>query len=148
VKYRSVRVFSPAALFTAITLSLSNPSIGHSQSFAMQAKVPFEFYVGKVRLPAGSYTVERSGVGGDVIRVADNAGHSVMVLTNATFSNGAVITGELLFNRYSDTFFLSEVRWSEFRIARSLRQSIPERELARNAKSRRVAVAAVNPRPY
>ena len=147
MKYRSVRVFSPAALFTAITLSLSNPSIGHTQSFAMQAKVPFEFYVGKVRLPAGN-TVERSGVGGDVIRVADNAGHSVMVLTNATFSDGAGITGELLFNRYSDTFFLSEVRWSEFRIARSLRQSIPEREFARNAKSRRVAVAAVNPRPY
>jgi len=148
VKYGNVRLFSPAALFTALTLSLSNPAIGHAQSFAMEAKVPFEFYVGKVCLPAGSYTVERAGVSGEVIRVADNQGLSVMILTNASSNAGSGVTSELVFNRYADSFFLSEVRWSDFRIARSVRTSSPERELARTAKSHRVIVAAAHSQPY
>ena len=143
MKYGNVRLFRPAVLFAATTLCLNNPSIGHAQSLAMRAKVPFAFYVGAVRLPAGAYLMERVGTTGDVLRVSDDSGSSVVILTNASFCGDAGVTGELVFNRYADTFFLSEVRWSEFRIARTLLHSRVEREFARNGQPRRTAVAAV-----
>jgi hypothetical protein len=78
-----------------------------AQSNGVQATVPFDFTVGKQVLPAGDYTIQRESVG---LIVISNRDKHISVLTIANEDgtrspNG----GKLLFHKYGDQYFLSEI---------------------------------------
>ncbi len=79
----------------------------------VQAKVPFSFYVGNSQLmPSGTYRITPCSESAVVVRNC-NDGVSVLHLTRS----GGTETkeqGKLIFHKYGDKYFLSEVQGPSF----------------------------------
>ena len=102
-------------------------------SLNLSADIPFEFVVGNTTLPAGKYTVDNRPHPTMVLVQSEDARNTAIVLTNAVQSKGTLEEGKLVFNRYGDRYFLSQV-WKPgnntgFQIPKHRR----ERELAQRA---------------
>jgi hypothetical protein len=78
-----------------------------AQSNGVRATVPFDFTVGNKLLPSGTYTIKQGSSNVIVIRSYDKpiAAMSLVNQSGHTASNG----GKLLFHRYGDRYFLSEI---------------------------------------
>ncbi len=101
----------------------------------MTITVPFDFYVGKTALPAGTYNVyatsTRTGAGFLLRGAEGNA--KVVFNTQQVQSGKSGSVARLEFRRYSDKYFLARV-WAEGNdIGRELEQSRLERETAKGA---------------
>ena len=78
-----------------------------AQSYGVKADVPFDFTVANKLLPAGTYTVIRESTGLIEIRNHDKP---VAVLTVVTHDeNTSSDGGKLIFHKYGDHYFLSEI---------------------------------------
>jgi hypothetical protein len=101
------KVSTVAAVFGFLLLL----PFAHSQvSQSIQGNVPFNFRVGDSVLPAGQYIVRplRSGSAVLQIQSSEPKGKGIMCLSNQVQANtqqGA----KLVFHRYGDTYFLSQV---------------------------------------
>ena len=95
---------------------------------AVQANVPFDFAVGDRLLPAGSYTI--ASLNSDVI-VIQSRDHqiSLMAITSPD-SNESVHGGKLVFDKYGDQYFLSEVLCPTAAISASLPKSRLEKKVS------------------
>jgi hypothetical protein len=101
----------------------------------MVAKVPFAFIVGDLRLPAGDYVVKEMSEGSGVLGIASADGRQfVCALTIASSSDTPAAHDELIFEKFSNEYFLARVvprDGGEREIV--LTPSIMEREIARTA---------------
>jgi hypothetical protein len=123
-------------LALATTVATAN---GQNQS-AVKANVPFGFTVGDNALSAGEYSVSAIGVGHDALAIqAINAKDNAVRLVNTT-AGSAEKSSKLVFHRYGNTFFLSEVWTAGEAQGRQLLKSHQERaiekELSRIAGNR------------
>ncbi len=77
------------------------------------ADIPFDFTVSKVTMPAGEYVLQSESPAGDMLRLINkDTGKSISVLaprTNATYRGGSTGAGAVIFHRYGDQRFFSEV---------------------------------------
>lgn len=110
-------------------------------SAQMRANIPFDFAAAGSNLAAGEYTLETTGATDQVLQMCNLQQHRcVFVIASQVASQGKNVHGKLVFNRYGDQYFLSEV-WS-----RSLVQTLPqdrrERQLAKSGAGSVVAVIA------
>ena len=87
-----------------------------AQSKGVQADVPFDFTVGNQLLPAGAYTIKTESAG--LIAIKNN-GKPIAVFTlvdrdGAKAPNG----GKLMFHKYGDQYFLSEILcgWADMNV--------------------------------
>lgn len=113
---------------------------------ALTVTIPFNFYVGKTSLPAGTYTVYRtSSNSGDGFLLRD-ADRQAKVVFNAqpVQSAGARTDSRLEFRRYDDKYFLARVWAAGNNFGCELQPSRLERELAQEA-TRHLAQKAVQP---
>jgi hypothetical protein len=123
-------------LALATTVATAN---GQNQS-AVKANVPFEFIVGDKVLPAGDYSVSAIGIGHDALAIQGiNANDNAVRLVN-TVTRSAKKSTKLVFHRYGNTFFLSEV-WTAGegqgrQLLKSRQECAIERELSRIAGNR------------
>lgn len=113
---------------------------------AMTVTIPFDFYVGKTALPAGTYTVYRTSTSsgnGFLLRAADR---QAKVIFNAqeVQSAGTPTASKLVFRRYEDKYFLAHFWAAGNNIGRELQQSGLERELAKET-TRHLAQKGVKP---
>jgi hypothetical protein len=121
------KTFAKVACFTLLAAASS-----FAQKGLLQADIPFEFRVGNTVLPAGHYFLHPQA-SPDLMSiecVERKAG--VMVLTDGVGVKKATDTGELVFNRYGSTYFLSIVESPGYPQAREVRKSSAERQIARN----------------
>lgn len=125
-------------LHIAATLSLFlmlGVAAAAQTSREMTIAIPFDFYVGKTALDAGTYTVYRmSSTTGDgfMLRSADRR-TKVIFNTQSIQSPGALVGGKVEFRRYEDKYFLARVWTDGNKVGRELPQSSLERELARTS---------------
>jgi hypothetical protein len=117
---------------------------------AMVVNIPFAFTAGEATLPAGEYRVQKmDGTGAVLLVHCRDAKASAFVVTNATPEKGQQTRSKLVFNRYKDHYFLSQVWNAGYSSGRQLRQTQQEKEIALSAKSetsgRVVLVASVSP---
>jgi hypothetical protein len=113
--------------------------------------IPFDFVVEKRTLPAGVYTIKSISSNSDkilLIRSADGR-QSALANTNAVEASAAQKRSKLIFQRYGDQYFLSQV-WSRGgnvgrELPRSDIQHSLEREMTKSASS--VEVATKRPEP-
>jgi hypothetical protein len=101
-------------------------------SQTLVAKVPFGFHVGSVALPAGEYNVDMKTAPG-FVRVVSADRKAVAII--ASFAEQAPEynqQGKLVFNRYGDNYFLSQV-WTPGVTGRGISKSSREKEMASNA---------------
>jgi hypothetical protein len=129
-----------AILAGAVLAILNVPAPALAQSSAMVVTIPFDFHVGKTALPAGTYTVHLQS---EAIQISDSNGHSAFVISQAVPNPAAKLDNQIVFNRYGDERYLSEVRWLGYPAGRGLIKSDKEIELAKVFTERNVLSASL-----
>jgi hypothetical protein len=95
--------FLAAGLFVMVAVS-----VAHAEpSITITAKVPFAFSIGTTSLQAGEYTINEFSSG--VILVRKDSGNQLLNMTCGGSSRNAGDRPKLVFHRYEDQYFLSEV---------------------------------------
>ena len=108
-----------------------------AQNIHVRANIPFSFNVDKDTLPAGQYEVrEISWAGGSALAITNwQAKAGKMFLTHPVSPSTAYADKtKLVFKRYGDQYFLSQI-W--------IANSDTGRELPRNARERELALGNV-----
>ena len=96
-------------LMLLAVVALATNAVQAQTSRRVVATVPFSFIVGDKELPAGTYGVQPTTIGSGVLRIAgtENAKSTVRLTTSLRRNNAG--TGKLVFHRYQDQYFLSEI---------------------------------------
>jgi hypothetical protein len=125
---------------TQLIRNLSVALLAASSMFAQEpqkliARVPFGFHVGKATLPPGQYMVFPEG-NPIVLRVMSrDATMNIRALAQAAEKRTMPTEGKLVFIRYGDEYFLSEVWRQGDTSGNVLPKSRREREMAANARN-------------
>jgi len=95
-------------ILTTLTLLLliSVPS-AYAQA-TIEVTVPFNFMVGKAEMPAGTYTINRLSSSAIEIKGSTTNKSAVSIVWSEGASASAS-AAKLVFNRYGDSYFLSQV---------------------------------------
>lgn len=116
------------------------PVSTHAQTLAyrVKANIPFDFIVADKTLPAGQYYISRTRQysSDDVVTISTLDGRALAVrLTIGTQVLTPKKQGALIFHRYGNQHFLSQVWVAGNNMGRILRPSRSERELERATKN-------------
>jgi len=121
--------------------ALAAPSM--AANLALKANIPFSFAAGSVNLPAGEYTVEQHVVPG--VLALRGADLRIVTLFTVSPKVSAEVkdTASLVFNKYGDQYFLSQIWISGRNSGYQLPRTRRERELIAAAPAHPVVLAAV-----
>jgi hypothetical protein len=103
---------------------------------ALVVNVPFDFIAGNQNLPAGEYSVKVSQTDARIVLIERRDATAAMFIgTNTVVANTIQSESKLVFNRYGDRYFLSQV-WNEGNsLGRQLMKTSREKEIAQTAKN-------------
>lgn len=135
MKGQSLRVLTILGALLVMTAATA-----HAQSERTEVTdVPFNFVVGKKTLPAGKYVV-RPNRSNDVWLVQSKDGDtSALFTTTVVQSSKTPKRTKLVFNKYGDQYFLSQIWFDGSNTGRELVKRHKERELEKNI-ARRIVV--------
>jgi hypothetical protein len=95
------------ALFIAATFITAGKAI--AQDYAVQATIPFNFTVSGSQLPAGNYTLGTDITSPLIVKISDRRQHvHAMVVAMSTEEKRK--GNQLVFHKYGNQYFLSEIR--------------------------------------
>jgi hypothetical protein len=120
-----------------LALMIAAPTRAQAPGTALRADIPFDFIVRGKPLPAGNYEIVRlnDSPEGLVIRnVSDKRDH-VLFETESIEAKRIPKRSEIVFLRYGDNYFLSEVLTAGEQTGRELLPSRAERQLKREMAS-------------
>jgi hypothetical protein len=124
-------------LAVMMIIAASVSANAQSLNYRLTANIPFEFSVAGQKLPAGKYWVNRAQIGnGDaVVQIRSTDGHqNITRLTIPVSVLNPAKDGSLVFHRYGDDYFLSEIWPAGGQTGRVLPKTRTERELERKAQ--------------
>ena len=137
-----VKGFITAALLVATVIVAGVSAQAQSLQYKLTVDIPFDFKVTDQTLPAGKYSIGRTQEtsGDTVLQIRSNDGQS----TTNRFSIPIVSfktksRGELIFHRYGDQYFLSEVWPAGGGTGRAFLKTRTERDLEKSARENKVA---------
>jgi hypothetical protein len=110
---KATRRYHFLSSFIALVFALTiYPTQAHAQIIGdLDANIPFQFYVGNTKLPAGEYRIQ----------IVDNSDLTVMEISRVDGSASALFQvqdaetsnepaqSELIFNKYGDRYFLAKL---------------------------------------
>jgi hypothetical protein len=115
----------------AISTLLASVVLAGNVQGSIKADIPFDFVVGKARLSAGQYTIQR-GTSNSSLRLRGEKS-SIIVLTYSGSTSGTPSHAKLVFHKYGDQYFLAQV-WDEgSTTANNLMATKAERDAARTS---------------
>ena len=118
-------------------------SVAYAQSSTIVAKVPFDFVVANRNMEPGDYRFTIDLVQATVL-VRGAADDSAAFVLSCTAATGTTYhDAKLVFHRYGDRYFLSQVWPAGVADGRELVQSHKERELARNTRKPEIVALIV-----
>jgi hypothetical protein len=124
----------------ALTLLITTAS---AQTVKVKANIPFSFVVNRATMPAGEYLVESMDHDGGVLAIRDsNSKTTNLVISNSCESVKAATHTKLIFHRYGDRYFLSQVWIQGNNRGRELRPSDREKEVAKDFSVQQVVLMA------
>jgi len=123
-------------LYAALVLAAS-AAFAQTKQGDVVADIPFPFVVAQQTMPAGHYIV--SPASQDALGIHDASNRGTFVPTLSTQRSAKDNSCKLVFHRYGDTYFLSEVWVAGKSNGRTLFRSRAERELAESGKERVIA---------
>jgi hypothetical protein len=125
----------------ALLLSVAATSTCYAQQTVLAVKIPFAFQDGNRTLPAGEYRVERLLSGNESVQLLRQIdGDAVMtVQTMSVEAKAGNQNPELVFNRYGQTYFLSQI-WTGQAHGRQLFKSDHEKSIAREELRNEIAL--------
>jgi len=135
---QTLRNFTMLGLLLVITAA-SVQSQHHRKTFT---NIPFDFIVGDKILPAGEYRLQPNRSDSHTVWLVQskNCRLSVFFLTRPAQSGEAQETAKLVFHRYGDQYFLSQIWQIGDKSGRELQQPHRERELAQSGAARSTIV--------
>lgn len=129
-------------LVITAALALLATTAASAQTVNVKATVPFSFIVGRLTLPAGEYALQTVNSGQVLAMTNPDAKITKLVLSNACESQRAASETKLIFHRYGDRYFLSQI-WTE---GNNRGREIPigerEQETAINSSMQEVVLVA------
>lgn len=127
----------------AVALALLVTTAASAQTIQLKAEIPFGFIVNGATLPAGEYLVRSENEGGTVLLFSDlNGHHHNLMSTNSCRSPKVAKKTKLVFHRYGDRYFLSQIWIAGRDSGRELPPSRREREVARDFSMQEVVLVA------
>lgn len=143
----------PFVIALIVLLPLMATRAGAQTNQELVANVPFDFTVCQERLPAGEYKVRPvSSANPRVLLVSSRDDRSViMVCTRDVKGQKPAATGKLIFNRYGDQYFLSEM-WlpgeiTGIEVAKSDQEAALLKELTGAKKRGKVTIKVTEVKP-
>lgn len=134
------QMFGALAIGCLLALIIAVPARAQMPGTTIRANIPFDFILRGKTFPAGRYEIMRVNDAPEVLElrnVNDKHDHAAFE-TEAFRENRVADRSELVFNRYNDMYFLSEVVSSGEQTAREVVPSHAERrlrrEMARNSR--------------
>jgi hypothetical protein len=119
-------------LMLLAVVALATAAVSAQSPRRVVASIPFTFTVGDKAMPAGTYKIQPVSFGSGILRIAGaETSQSTVRLTSSLHRlNGT--KGKLVFHRYGDEYFLSEI-WAPgetdgHRLVKSKREKTMERE--------------------
>jgi hypothetical protein len=131
------------AVVVALTISVVAAGECFARPSVLHANIPFAFAVGDKWLPAGQYQIETVTTGSgtlQVIRRSSGGGGSTFFSTIALEAHDGNSKTELVFHRYGNEYFLSQI-WNGEGKARQLIESNEEKEAAHTGSAIEVALS-------
>jgi hypothetical protein len=142
------KFFIVMAIGSLLALSLAVSAQAQLPGVPIRASIPFDFMVRGRTLPAGEYWIERvnDDPAGLILRNVNDKHEHIVFETEPEQGRRIANHNVLVFNRYNDEYFLSEVVTAGEQTGRELAPSHAERalrrEMARNqAEPETVTVA-------
>jgi hypothetical protein len=130
MKNQILRGLTMLLLVAAVAVMAALVSAHAQSSVIVMADVPFEFAVGNTSLKAGEYTVRAMTANGDALLInSRDSSESAIRLSNPIRSRDVQEKGKLVFHRYGERYFLSEVWTPGEQTGRQLRKSSAERAI-------------------
>jgi len=127
------------ALYVAVLLAAV--SMAQTKRGDVMADIPFPFVVAGQTLPAGHYIL--SPATDSALRIQGSAHQGTFVPTNITQRSASDSSCKVVFHRYGDSYFLSQIWVTGEARGRELIRSRAERELAaKTAAMENTVVAA------
>jgi hypothetical protein len=99
----------------------------------MRVDVPFDFQLGEEKMTAGEYVVQPISSGSPVLSIS--GAQSPVTRTSPIGGGKPAEIGKLVFNRYGDRYFLSQVWFYGRAAGHALAKSNAEREIAQATRS-------------
>jgi hypothetical protein len=97
------------ALFVAATLLTAGRAV--AQDHRVRATVPFNFTVGDSSLPAGTYMIGFNSTAPNILSILDRAQSINISALGRTYPRDPEPVAKLVFHRYGNQYFLSEIRF-------------------------------------
>jgi hypothetical protein len=98
------------------------------------ADIPFQFQVGNTTLPAGEYSVSPNSSTGETLRISSRSTDATVVrMSSPVAQRDPASKSRLVFHKYGNEYFLTEVWSAGFSNGRKLTKSGRERALERDA---------------
>jgi len=149
MKKTVVKGFITAALLVMAIITAGASAQAQTLQYKLTVDIPFDFSVSGQKLPAGQYWIGRAqnSIGDTVVQFQSTDLHSVanrFTVPIITFKSKK--RGELVFHRYGEQYFLSEVWPSGGGTGRAFLKTRTERDLARSARDNGIAAAEKSPK--
>ncbi len=124
-------------LMLVVGLALASASVANGQSGKhVTAQVPFDFIVADKTLRSGQYQISDVNSAGDALAIRSAAGkESVLRLTSETGPKAGALDAKLVFHRYGNTYFLTQVWMAGSSTGRELPRTRQENAIARELKA-------------
>ena len=136
------QILGIVAMFSLL-LVLSSASV-QAQSKRFSINIPFNFIVGETAFPAGEYTVQPTRQDSQNVWLLENRNRHFNVVFTTIPVWDSVTQGQtkLVFNRYDDQYFLSQICTAGDNSSRELRMRHWERQLAKGVQAEKVFAPA------
>ena len=142
MKKTVVKGFITAALLVMAIITAGASAQAQTLQYKLTVDIPFDFSVSGQKLPAGKYWIGRaqSSIGDTVVQIQSTDMHSVAnrfsvpIVTFKTKNRA-----ELVFHRYGDQYFLSEVWPAGGGTGRAFLKTRAERDLAKSPRDNGIA---------
>jgi hypothetical protein len=113
-------------LFIAATFITAGKAI--AQDYAVRATIPFNFTVNGSELPAGNYTLGSDVISPRILRIRDLTQHVHVMVMTLPSADEKQKANQLVFHKYGNQYFLSEIRSQESSINVELATSKQEKK--------------------
>jgi hypothetical protein len=139
MKRQTLRILTILGVLLATTVATANAQSERTEV----TYIPFNFVVGKKTLPAGEYIVTPNRTrSNDVWLVQSRDGHtSALFTTTSLRSSKTQKRTKLVFNKYGDQYFLSQIWVDGSNSGRELVKRQMERELEKSIARRMVVLS-------
>ena len=131
-------IFAYAFALTTIASSTN----AFAQRFNMLVDVPFAFQDGSRTFPAGSYRIRATGENMIVLQSKDSD-QVKLLMTVEERSLAASDAGKLVFHKYGDQYFLSDIWLADSTVGRQVLTSRAEKNLRRSPANRQAPGAQI-----